>query len=222
MNLSTKQVRLGMAGSTLAIGAVGAVPQYELGIEWHEGAVGAGLVLEAHPELDNFTSRSAWAFVSSSIQSTSTSSADALADFVGVHPDLVRRHFVFNKTAADLATSALRSCLERYLRLRDGWDGPESKAPSRRSIEIIEAMLNRLPTCLPIPTAMLSRSGEVGLYWDSLTTFADIVLEDDRVFSFFVRNKGSGVEAFADYLLADEISSEKLDELVASVALRKG
>ena len=69
---------------------------------------------------------------------------------------------------------------------------------------------------------MLSRTGEVGLYWDVPNAFADLVVDDDRVFSVFVREKGSGVEEFAEDLVADEVSTEKLDELFASIAFRKG
>lgn len=219
MSLSTRHVRLGMAGSTVAISAFSVAPQFEFRNESQESAINTGFVQKAGLESNNFASLSAWALAGSSVQSTSSSPAAALAEFAGVQ---VRRHFAFNTTAADFAISALRSCLEGYLRLSDGWDGPESKAPSASAIEIIETVLDRLPNSLAIPAAMLSRDGEVGLYWDSPSAFADIVLEGDRVFSFFIRDKSSGLEAFTEDLPADEVSSEKLDQLFSSVALRKG
>lgn len=222
MSLSTRHLRLGVAGSTIAVSAFGAFGQAEFVIESHEGAVATGFVEALVPEADRFAAATAWSLTTSSAQATSPSAAAALGDFAGVTRELARRHLFFNTTAADFAASALRSCLDVYSRLSDGWDGPESKAPTARSIEAIEALVDRLPSSLPIPTAMLSRTGEVGLYWDVPNAFADLVVDDDRVFSVFVREKGSGVEEFAEDLVADEVSTEKLDELFASIAFRKG
>jgi hypothetical protein len=125
------------------------------------------------------------------------------------------RHLLIGTATADLALAAVRAELETYSTLLDGWDGPQSEAPSKGSIELAKDLLERLPRTWPVPKPMLSPGGEVGFYWNLHRRFADIVLEKGGSLSIFVRAKDTGDEEFVEGLPAAEVSSERLQAMLS-------
>lgn len=112
--------------------------------------------------------------------------------------------------------SSLALELELYSALNEGWDGPDSRAPSQGDIMDAQALVAKLPPGLPIPKPMLSSSGNVGLYWDAQKIFADIALEGDGRFSLFTRRKsGNRKETFADAVEIDKLTPEWLKKNLA-------
>jgi hypothetical protein len=132
--------------------------------------------------------------------------------------DSVSRHVFFNRSASDLAVAAIHSCLERYSALKDGWDGPGSKAPDGRSLQLLGDLIDSLPPSVPVPKAMLSKTGELGLYWDEARRFADLILEEGGLFSIFVRDKASGREKFAAEIAPERLVGETLEEYLGGMS----
>ncbi len=95
--------------------------------------------------------------------------------------------------------------------LLDGWDGSDSQAPAQENLDAAKAFLAKIPAGMPIPKAMLSASGEVGLYWDTPTMFADISFEGNGKLSLFTRQKfGQHLENFVDDVSLADVTQEWL------------
>ena len=88
--------------------------------------------------------------------------------------------------------------LDRYSKLEPGWDGPDSVSPSSNDIELAIDFVDSIPAVFPLPKAMLSRDGVVGLYWDDSFVYIDIQFEPDQALSVFSRDRSSGKEKFVD------------------------
>jgi len=96
------------------------------------------------------------------------------------------------------SASDVFSQLVGYLKLEPGWDGPGSVAPSASDIELAKEFVASIPAVYPIPKAMLSGDGIVGLYWDDVFMYVDIQFESDHTLSIFSRDRASGKEEFID------------------------
>ena len=96
---------------------------------------------------------------------------------------------VASSSAVHGRASMVKDEIRSYLTLVDGWEGASSLAPSPRHLELAIEIIDRLPSGIPIPKAMLSSNGTVGLYWDSHFSFADIEIDGDDSLSLFVRKK---------------------------------
>lgn len=80
----------------------------------------------------------------------------------------------------------------------DGWDGSGSFGGSLDSGEAIQRALDNIPSGLVLPRVMLSREGEIGLYWDfDNDAYADLVADNTGCLSFFSRSV-DGREYFED------------------------
>jgi len=88
--------------------------------------------------------------------------------------------------------------LDSYSKLEPGWDGPGSAKPSFINIELAIDFIGSIPAIFPLPKAMLSRDGELGLYWDDSVVYVDIQFESDHTLSVFSRDRSSGKEKFVD------------------------
>jgi hypothetical protein len=82
-----------------------------------------------------------------------------------------------------------------YSRLPAGWDGPRSVTPSPASVDAARSFVAALPGGIPVPTPMVTASGEVGFYWDLQGGYADISFGSDGFGSFFARDS-DGAEVF--------------------------
>lgn len=112
--------------------------------------------------------------------------------------------------------SCLELELEMYRELNDGWDGPNSRAPTSGDIQNAQDIVSKLSPGLPIPKPMLSATGVVGLYWDTKNIFADIELEADGRFSLFTRRKsGDMAEKFDDAIDINSLTPEWLTTKLA-------
>jgi hypothetical protein len=118
-----------------------------------------------------------------------------------------------NNAASIAPIDLVRSELIMYGSMEEGWDGPETKLPVSSHIDDAIFFLNHLPAGIPLPTPMLSSSGEVGLYWNRENAFSDIVFEGDGRFSLFVRHKKAPhQERFVEDVLLSNIGPEWLIE----------
>lgn len=99
--------------------------------------------------------------------------------------------------------------LQSYADLQDGWDGDDSIAPSRLDIMRALTFVSSLPSALPLPTPMISSSGEIGLYWDNGISYLDINFDYDGTISLYSRNRGTNpeVETFLDEVDPTEITA---------------
>jgi len=83
-------------------------------------------------------------------------------------------------------------------------------------IDKMISAIKSIPSGIPTPKPMLSDSGELGLYWDVDQVFADLELESNGQFSFFIRKKGE--EATEKFI--DGIDVENLTFIPLAEALR--
>lgn len=112
----------------------------------------------------------------------------------------------------------LRAELRSYQALESGWDGEGSFRPADDLIEGALILLDYLPAGIALPKAMVSSSGEVGLYWKTDTFYADIVIEGRNVFSLFVRSRiDPSREFFYDELSISEESSALISTTLQQV-----
>jgi hypothetical protein len=83
----------------------------------------------------------------------------------------------------------LRKDVQSYYALQDGWDGPGSFAPSDIAKELMSKVIDELPSATPIPSASITSSGDLLLYWDERDYFLDMEFESKGNISFFARSK---------------------------------
>jgi hypothetical protein len=87
--------------------------------------------------------------------------------------------------------------ISSYATLQDDWDGNGASSPDSSHLFDAAAFLDRLPGGIAIPTPMIGSSGEIGLYWDVPSFYADIAFEGNGALSIFVKNKRTAGEKFA-------------------------
>ncbi|RZF24627.1 hypothetical protein EVC45_37925 [Paraburkholderia sp. UYCP14C] len=87
--------------------------------------------------------------------------------------------------------------ISSYAALQDDWDGNGASPPDSRQLADAIALLGHLPGGIAIPTPMIGSSGDVGLYWDMPSFYADIAFEGNGSLSIFVKNKQTAEENFA-------------------------
>lgn len=87
--------------------------------------------------------------------------------------------------------------LATFQKLSPGWDGPESLAPSPEDLSAAEAFIQSIPVIFPLPKAMLSADGIVGLYWDDGIVYLDIQIDSPNSLSSFSRDRVSGQDQFS-------------------------
>ena len=74
------------------------------------------------------------------------------------------------RPALSLTRPNLRTQLDGYRHLRNGWDGDSGIAPPENRIAAAERLLATLPCDLATPACGPAGDGEVGLYWDDPET----------------------------------------------------
>jgi hypothetical protein len=87
---------------------------------------------------------------------------------------------VLTKAAAEVWAE-----LDGYRELDDGWDGPDSLAPSNSAIADAQAFLAALPASSVVPHAMISSDGYVGLFWDNGKNFASVSFSGGGKVSYY-------------------------------------
>jgi hypothetical protein len=87
--------------------------------------------------------------------------------------------------------------ISSYSSLQDDWDGNGGTPPDSGHLRDAVAFLDRLPSGIAIPTPMIGSSGDIGLYWDMPSFYADVAFESGGALSLFVKNKQTREEKFA-------------------------
>ena len=82
--------------------------------------------------------------------------------------------------------------LDSYTALPRGWDGHEGMPATQEHIETAKQLVDALPAGFPLPRAMLSSDGSVGLYWDDGDTVADVQIEQGGAISMYKRVRSLG------------------------------
>jgi hypothetical protein len=84
-----------------------------------------------------------------------------------------------------------------YRDLKSEWNGSDFSLPSSRAIDAAIDFLERLPSRLPLPRPMLSRDGELGLYWDLVNGYVEVSFDPAGELTYFSRAR-NGVERFQE------------------------
>ena len=79
-----------------------------------------------------------------------------------------------------------------YLSLEEGWDGEGAVPISAEAVEDCLDFLRTIPVDAGAPKAMPLPGGEISLYWDRDSTYAEITFDGSH--SFCAYAKGPGVE----------------------------
>lgn len=110
---------------------------------------------------------------------------------------------VLYEPATRVESDARGKLLERlgsWKSLPDGWDGELSIAPINGALNLAALFIDALPRDVSLPKAMLSSSGEIGLYWDTTETYIDLEFGSDTHFSAYFRDRVTGKERFVENL----------------------
>ncbi|RJF98993.1 hypothetical protein D3871_11095 [Noviherbaspirillum saxi] len=106
-----------------------------------------------------------------------------------------------------VATGDVLSQLSSFAKLEPGWDGADSVVPASQDIEAALDFVLSMPPVLPLPKAMLSASGELGLYWDDNDIYIDIAFEPEGKISIYSKIRSTGKEKFYDSIDTTSINS---------------
>lgn len=121
-------------------------------------------------------------------------------------------NLVTHRLQTSIALTKAQAVLEGYARLKDGWDGEESVAPSRESLTLARQLLAHLPGGVSVPHPMVNSRGVIGFYWSNANAFADIEIDQNGTFSIFTKKRGlETVENFGDDLAINGGSTKILD-----------
>jgi hypothetical protein len=97
----------------------------------------------------------------------------------------------------------LRAAIAGYGDLQNGWNGDDSRTPTRAAIAAAEAFLLSIPPGMPFPKTMLTSIGATEFFWDMPTgAYADMSFDPGGIGSLFTRSP-TGEEFFADDLTPD-------------------
>ena len=102
--------------------------------------------------------------------------------------------------------------IQNYADLQVGWDGYEGQPAKTRSLSDAVRFLYLIARSLPIPRAMLSTDGEISLYWESGTDYAEIDFPGDGTFYYFCESVDSyfeedGLQSRPDPAVPAQLSS---------------
>lgn len=91
--------------------------------------------------------------------------------------------------------------VQGYRMLTNGWDGPDSRAPHPEHLTLATLLFKNWPADLPVPSAMISADGTVGMYWPSLEhLYLDAEYDEQGLMSVFARRRHDGHEHFQERL----------------------
>ncbi len=121
--------------------------------------------------------------------------------------ELVPLPQIIDIVPATNATSDVYFQLNSYSKLEAGWDGSDSVGPSPIDVKLAIDFVKSIPAIFPLPKTMLSRDGEIGLYWDDNLVYLDIQFEPDKALSVFSRDRLTGKEKFLDSVDVASINS---------------
>ena len=77
-------------------------------------------------------------------------------------------------------------------------DGDTSISSKNDDISKAVAIVNVLPSGIPVPTVMRNYEGEIGMYWDNDNVYIDINIDSDGSLSLFSRVRSTRQEEFLD------------------------
>jgi len=102
--------------------------------------------------------------------------------------DYILKFVVWPKSfdeARPLALQKIQSKISSFSKFDQGWDGFDGVPANRQGVDDASAFLMQLPHSAAIPTPMLSSSGEIGLYWERGSKYAEVGFAGDGLYYFF-------------------------------------
>lgn len=118
--------------------------------------------------------------------------------------------------SGDRVTSVIAE-VRRYASFPDGWDGPRSVKPSNACVAASIEFMRVYPAGLPVPTPMITSSGEIGFYWNEAGGYADISFDSEGFGSFYGQNR-DGVDTYDERLTIRSLSRDWFFEKVGEIS----
>lgn len=72
---------------------------------------------------------------------------------------------------------SLKSTIDIFANLEDGWDGEGSPGPTACSVEAANAFCDAIPLGFPLPEATIGADGYVGFFWDLPSGYTDVIFD---------------------------------------------
>lgn len=120
--------------------------------------------------------------------------------------------FCFNEVTRQTTESErIIGELRRWAFLYKDWDGEGASAPAPESIKNAVAFVGLIRDSADLPQPMLHATGNVSLYWDNKSLYADIEFLNDGRVAYFIKkineDKHKGVLSFDPQKMPDVFST---------------
>jgi hypothetical protein len=119
--------------------------------------------------------------------------------------------FKIARVAEPSPEDKLAAELQSYLDLPHGWDGYDGVPASLDAITDAFLFLDMRPADIPLPYPEIGPDGEVGVYWRTVTIFAEISFHGDGEYSYYARYAPDGGEPVEEGRDGCSLSAESWD-----------
>ncbi len=86
-----------------------------------------------------------------------------------------------------------------YLKLKDGWAGDDTRAPSAQAYTTLAFVLNAMPANIIAPSAFVDEEGELGLQWRNNDTIATVSTSGDGLVYYSIHNESGEPSLFGEF-----------------------
>lgn len=129
-----------------------------------------------------------------------------------VHEGAAQGSLIATKSVLEARWDRLRNRVAAFKGFQPEWNGQVGVAPKPEHVDAILRALVQLPLDLRIPKPLLSDDGEIGVYWSSGNSFADLTIDAEGEMSLYLRNldqKGGTLNVIpSPYALDESIVAE--------------
>lgn len=96
--------------------------------------------------------------------------------------------------------------------------GDPSISSKLEDIATAIAVIQTLPSGIPIPTVMRNDDGEIGMFWDNNDAYVDINIDSDGSLSLFSRVRSTGKEDFFCNINVDDVNADWAHKHLAALS----